>query len=84
MKRIAIVFLLILLFAGSFPTSVEAQCAMCTVSAEQSVKNGNTQGKGLNSGIIYLLVIPYLMVSGIGVLWYLKYRKKSPGYAENI
>lgn len=57
---------------------------MCTVNAEQSVKNGNTQGKGLNSGILYLLAIPYLMISGIGVLWYLKYRKKAAGYVQNI
>lgn len=66
------------------PQNVSAQCAMCTVSAEQSVKNGNTQGVGLNTGIIYLLVIPYLLISGIGVLWYLKYRKKTAAYAENV
>ncbi|MES2456497.1 MAG: hypothetical protein V4594_13185 [Bacteroidota bacterium] len=81
MKKIAFVFILTMLLAGSFTLPVKAQCAMCTISAEQGVKNGNTQGKGLNSGIIYLLVIPYLMISGIGVLWYLKYRKKSTGYA---
>jgi hypothetical protein len=84
MKRIVFVFILILLIAGSSASSVNAQCAMCTISAEQSVKNGNTQGKGLNSGVIYLLMIPYLMISGIGVLWYVKYRKKAAGYAQNI
>jgi len=84
MKRIAFVFILILMLAGPSFNPANAQCAMCTISAEQGTKNGNTQGKGLNSGIIYLLVIPYLMISGIGVLWYLKYRKKSAGYAQNI
>jgi hypothetical protein len=54
-----------------------AQCAMCTLNAENSVKNGNTQGKGLNAGIIYLLAAPYLAVAGVGVLWYKKYRKKN-------
>ena len=49
---------------------------MCTVSAEQSVKNGNTQGKGLNDGIVYLLAIPYILIAGIGILWYKNYRKK--------
>ncbi len=49
---------------------------MCTISAEQGTKNGNTQGKGLNSGIIYLLVIPYLLIAGVGILWYKNYRKK--------
>lgn len=78
------VLVLVLLLAGTAFMPARAQCAMCTVSAEQSVKNGNTQGKGLNSGILYLLAIPYLMISGIGVLWYLKYRKKTAGYAENL
>lgn len=84
MKKIAFVFLFIVLCAVSVSNTAHAQCAMCTVSAEQSVKNGNTQGKGLNSGILYLLVIPYLLISGMGILWYVKYRKKTPGYAENI
>lgn len=49
---------------------------MCTISAEQGTKNGNTQGKGLNDGIIYLLVFPYILIAGIGILWYRNYRKK--------
>ncbi len=84
MKKVTFILLLLLVSVFSMPQNVSAQCAMCTVSAEQSVKNGNTQGVGLNTGIIYLLVIPYLLISGIGVLWYLKYRKKTAAYAENV
>jgi len=84
MKKIAFVFLFIIISMSSIVNVATAQCAMCTVSAEQSVKNGNTQGKGLNSGILYLLAIPYLVISGIGVLWYVKYRKKPGDYAKNI
>ena len=84
MKKIAYIFLFTLLLAASTVQTSNAQCAMCTVSAEQSVKNGNTQGKGLNAGILYLLAIPYLLISGMGILWYVKYRKKSTGYAENF
>lgn len=65
------------------PAQVSAQCSMCSISADQSVKNGNTQGVGLNTGIIYLLVIPYLLISGIGALWYFKFRKKAPAYAAH-
>ena len=64
--------------------TANAQCAMCTINAEQGTKNGNTQAKGINSGVIYLMAIPYLLISGMGVLWYMKYRKKSAGYAENV
>jgi hypothetical protein len=84
MKKIAFIFLLLLVSAFAMPTQVSAQCAMCSISADQSVKNGNSQGKGLNTGIVYLLVIPYLLISGIGALWYFKYRKKTLTYAENV
>ena len=73
-RTIFILFILISAFAIAPQT--KAQCSMCTISAEQGTKNGNTQGKGLNDGIIYLLVIPYLLIAGIGILWYRNYRKK--------
>ncbi|MCC2599255.1 hypothetical protein [Sphingobacterium sp. FBM7-1] len=56
-------------------TEVSAQCAMCSLNAENSAAHGNTQGKGLNDGILFLLAIPYLIAIGIGILWYKKYRK---------
>ena len=72
-----ILFILFILVASTkIAPEVKAQCSMCTISAEQGTKNGNTQGKGLNSGIIYLLAIPYLLITGIGILWYRNYRKK--------
>ena len=77
MKRIAFVFVFIVLSAISVINTANAQCAMCSVNAEQSVKNGNSQGKGLNTGILYLLAIPYVLLTGIGVLWYMKFRKNT-------
>ena len=76
MKKIifAFVFLFFVNTTGNF---LYAQCSMCSISAEQGTKNGNTQGKGLNSGIIYLLVIPYLLITSTGILWYRNYRKKN-------
>lgn len=59
-------------------TEVSAQCAMCSLNAENSAAHGNTQGKGLNDGILFLLAIPYLIAVGIGILWYKKYRKNQP------
>lgn len=54
-----------------------SQCSMCSATAENSVNNGNTEGDGLNDGILYLLAAPYLAVAGIGYLWYKNYRKKN-------
>jgi len=76
LKRILYTLLFVLSSLAITPEA-KAQCSMCTISAEQGTKNGNTQGKGLNDGIIYLLVIPYLLIAGIGFLWYKNYRKKT-------
>lgn len=57
--------------------TVEAQCSMCTLNAESSVKNGQTEGNGLNRAVLYLLAAPYLAVAGIGYLWYKKYRRRN-------
>lgn len=77
MKKNAFLFLLIVAFALMISPDVNAQCAMCTINAEQGVKNGNTQAAGLNTGVIYLLVIPYLLATVVGIIWYKKYRKKN-------
>ncbi|WP_131539486.1 hypothetical protein [Pedobacter nototheniae] len=74
-KVVFILFLFALTFA--ITPKVNAQCAMCSINAEQGVKNGNTQAEGLNTGVIYLLCIPYLMAIIVGVVWYKKYRKKN-------
>lgn len=77
MKKIVFVLFFMVLLAMTTASTVSAQCAMCTVTAEQSVKNGNSQGKGLNTGILYLLAIPYILITGMGILWYVKFRKKN-------
>jgi hypothetical protein len=74
-KIIFALFLFALIFTIS--PKVNAQCAMCSINAEQGVKNGNTVSAGLNTGVLYLLAIPYLMAMVVGVIWYKKYRKKN-------
>jgi amino acid transporter len=77
MKKIAFIFLFIFVTAISIQPAAKAQCAMCTINAEQGTKNGNTQGKGINDGVLYLMALPYLLIAGLGVLWYVRYHKKS-------
>ena len=71
MKRL-FQFMLLLTLLGAAPAA-NSQCAMCKQTAEASAKQ---QAKGLNAGIMYLLVIPYALVGGIGYWWYSQ-RKKS-------
>lgn len=79
MKLLKNIFVtLSLLFAIQIITPVvaNAQCAMCSLNAENSTQHGNTQGKGLNNGILFLLGMPFLIGSGVALLWYTKFRKK--------
>ncbi len=42
---------------------MNAQCAMCKQAAETSLKsNPNSMARSLNSGILYLMAVPYLML----------------------
>ena len=48
-----------------------AQCAMCRSSVESTFSDGRyINGSGLNTGILYLLSLPYLVVLVVGFLWY--------------
>lgn len=48
-----------------------AQCAMCRTTLENNFSNGDPGiASGINTGILYLLVLPYLAVAVIGFLWY--------------
>ncbi|MDG1278393.1 MAG: hypothetical protein P8O16_14005 [Algoriphagus sp.] len=58
-------------------TNSFAQCAMCRASVENNVSNGDTSiGAGLNNGILYLFIMPYLMAAVIGFFWYRAAKKK--------
>lgn len=48
---------------------------MCKATAESNLKNGGTAGRGLNAGILYMLVVPYLLVGSFGYWWW-RNRKK--------
>ncbi|KAA6441799.1 hypothetical protein FEM33_00580 [Dyadobacter flavalbus] len=57
-------------------SNVWAQCAMCRGTVESSMGNGrNNVGVGLNTGILFLFVMPYLLVAVIGYLWYRNSRR---------
>ena len=63
----------VLVIAGSLWLSDEAsaQCAMCVTALEQ---NGGEMAAGFNRGILFMLGMPYLVFTAIGVSWYRKRR----------
>lgn len=65
-------FLLILLIL--LPVTAEAQCAMCRAVLES--EGDQSMAKGINDGIVYLMMFPYLLIGGIGYFIY-RSRKKA-------
>jgi hypothetical protein len=64
-------FLVCFLF---FQISANAQCAMCRAAL---TSEGNAvKAQAVNDGIVYLMVIPYLLVGGIGYYIYRMRKKK--------
>jgi len=62
----------IFFFIGIF--SANAQCAMCraALGGESNIK----KAEAVNDGIVYLMVVPYLLVVIIGILIYRMYQSK--------
>ncbi len=53
-----------------------AQCAMCKATVESSIQAGNSTAAGLNIGILYLLIMPYAFICGLGYWWYSNNKKR--------
>jgi hypothetical protein len=69
MKNLRTVLIILVLLTAA--PDLMAQCAMCRGTVESTVSNGRSViASELNFGILYLLVIPYLIVATIGYLWY--------------
>ncbi len=71
MKRI----LLVIWFFILCPVDLAAQCAMCRAVLESGADVETA--KRLNDGIVYLMVIPYVLVGTIGFIVYKKFYKKN-------
>jgi len=65
-KKVLFVCLLSLASFSSY-----AQCAMCKANVESNLKTQNaTIGKGINTGILYLMIMPYITFLVIAYFWY--------------
>lgn len=66
-KKIALTFLFVFTCIVSI-----AQCAMCKAVVESGDKG---MAEGLNDGIMYLMIFPYILVAGLAYALY-SYKKK--------
>ena len=69
-KKTIITFLILLLLSIN---SLIAQCAMC----KAVVENGDaSMAEGVNNGITYLMIFPYLLIATLFYVIY-RYKKKA-------
>ena len=76
--KLKLLFLVLLLFFIALPA--EAQCAMCRAVLES--EEGGQTAKGINNGIVYLMIFPYLLIAGVGYAIY-RSRKKTRSQESN-
>jgi hypothetical protein len=76
-----ILFLLFVSVFLLFGMEAAAQCAMCKATIEANSTNSGKYGVGLNTGILYLMSVPYIAAMVIGYFWYRNAKKsgKLPG-----
>lgn len=56
-----------------FSFTASAQCAMCRATAESASQNsGGSIAEGLNSGIVYLMLIPYVLLTVVVLVFFRK------------
>lgn len=66
MKKLGFILMICMLLTAK-TNLVTAQCSICTKTASQL---GEKAGKGLNTGIIYLMIAPLAVGGFIGLRWW--------------
>ncbi len=57
---------------------VQGQCALCRASVENTIDGEEQKEKlvqGLNRGIVYLLLVPYLSLGVVAWVWYRQHKR---------
>lgn len=73
MKKLIFAFALSFLLLGQLLTSMpaQAQCVMCKAQVEAAkAENDDYDVAGLNKGIVYMMIVPYILMGTIGYFWY--------------
>lgn len=65
--------LFFLSFFVAMNVATQAQCAMCRATAETASQNSSgSLAEGLNSGILYLMLIPYTLLMIVALVFFRK------------
>jgi len=70
MKKLVLIFIFFFSYFQSY-----SQCAMCKAIAESDPQGKESLYEGLNSGILYLMGIPYILLSIAFIYIYLNRKR---------
>jgi hypothetical protein len=56
-----------------FPLLTSAQCAVCAAGAASTARTNGKYGAGINEGIIYLLIVTYLVFT-LAAVYFFRHR----------
>lgn len=70
-----LLFAILILSFLLIPEFAQAQCSMCRAVLESEADQSTA--KGINDGILYLMIFPYLLIGGVGYFIYRSRKKKS-------
>lgn len=69
MRRRIILILTLGLLLLSYSEAVAQGCSMCKAVVESNIQGGGEEASGLNSGILYILLFPYILFTLFVVYW---------------
>lgn len=61
--------------------NIQAQCSMCRAVLESNADN--SAAEGINDGIVYLMIFPYLLMGGLGYYIYKTHQKKKKNKSQS-
>ena len=73
MKKLIFALTLSFLLLGQLGLSPQAraQCVMCKAQVEAAkAENDDYDVAGLNKGIVYMMIVPYILMGAVGYFWY--------------
>ncbi|RZK28363.1 MAG: hypothetical protein EOO63_11440 [Hymenobacter sp.] len=73
MKKLIFALALSFLLLGQLlvVAPAQAQCVMCKAQVEAAkAENDDYDVAGLNKGIVYMMIVPYILMGAIGYFWY--------------
>lgn len=53
-----------------FAMNVQIASAQCSICTKTSMQQGEKPAKGMNSGIVYLMLMPFAVMGYLGYRWY--------------